>query len=90
MKSHETTMLLGFFYGFPMVQITRGSSTQVLRHALPDTVAKALDGLSPALRLARAAARAAQRGGRRSSETMVDVGDLPFSIGKSPFSIGVN
>ena len=32
------------------------------KHALPDTVAKALDGLSPALRLARAAARAAQRG----------------------------
>lgn len=44
--------------GTEAADLTRES----VRHALPDTVAKALDGLSPALRLARAAARAAQRG----------------------------
>eukprot|EP00435_Cladocopium_sp_Y103_P017926 s1577_g4.t1 len=48
-------------------RLVRGTEAAALtresvRHALPETVAKALDGLSPALRLVRAAARAAQRG----------------------------
>ena len=36
--------------------------SQMARTALSETLAKALDGVDPALRLARAAARAARRG----------------------------
>ncbi|CAJ1413924.1 unnamed protein product [Effrenium voratum] len=48
-------------------RLVRGTAAEALgresvRRALPETLAKALDGLSPALRLSRAAARHCQRG----------------------------
>eukprot|EP00913_Durusdinium_trenchii_P021139 g19863.t1 len=48
-------------------RLVRGTEAAAIDHesvrqVLPETVAKALDGLSPAVRLARAAARSAQRG----------------------------